>query len=150
MNAFIKMTGSTSLVAAALTFGLALSMTEAVAATAPQLEKAVQDGKTLFGHETFWGNGKTCESCHAGGGVGEGKLPNGKVIASLSNAATIFPRFREKSNKVITLSDQVRNCVEGGLGGTPPDYGSEKLTDLVAYLTSLSQGKPIDMGGKPQ
>ncbi len=144
MNAYIKLTRSISLAV------LALGMADAVAATSPQLDKAVQDGKALFAHETFWGNGKTCESCHAGGGLAEGKLPNGKTMPSLSNAAAIFPLFREKSNKVITLSDQVRSCVEGGLGGTPPDYGSDQLTSLVAYLTSLSQGKPIDMGGKPQ
>lgn len=146
MNAFIKITCSASLVAAAL--GASLSM--AVAATAPELEMAVQDGKTMFTHETFEGNGKTCDSCHVGGGVGAGKLPNGKVIPSLSNAAAIFPRFKPMANKVVTLPDQIRGCVQGGLQGKPPAYGSEQLNSLVSYVTSLAQGKPIDMGGMPQ
>jgi thiosulfate dehydrogenase len=146
MNAFIKITCSASLIAAAL--GASLSM--AVAATAPELEMAVQDGKTMFTHETFEGNGKTCDSCHVGGGVGAGKLPNGKVIPSLSNAAAIFPRFKPMANKVVTLPDQIRGCVQGGLQGKPPAYGSEQLNSLVTYVTSLAQGKPIDMGGMPQ
>jgi thiosulfate dehydrogenase len=41
------------------------------AAAEPQLEKAIQDGKALFVHETFDGNGMTCESCHLNGGVAE-------------------------------------------------------------------------------
>lgn len=114
------------------------------------LQKAVQDGKRLFSHETFGGNGKTCDACHVNGGVGPGKLPNGKAIPSLSNAATIFPRFNPKANKVVTLEDQIRSCVGNALQGTPPVAGSEALTNLVSYVTSLSQGKAIDMGGKPQ
>lgn len=114
------------------------------------LEQAVQDGKHVYSHETFGGNGRTCETCHANGGVGPGKLPNGKVIPSLSNAATIFPRFNPKAKKVVTLDDQIRNCVKNALQGKPPAAGSATLAELAAYVTSLSQGKPIDMGGKPE
>ena len=137
-------------VALLFSFGIyALSIKEAAAAE-PQLEKAIQGGKALFSHETFGGNGKNCLSCHVNGGVGPGKGPNGNAIPSLSNAATIFPRFNPKANKVITLEDQVRNCIAGGLQGHPPAYGSEQLTQLVSYVSSLAQGKPLDMGGKPQ
>ena len=127
----------------------ALSIQEATAAE-PQLEKAIQSGKALFDHETFGGNGKTCQSCHMDGGAAPGKLPNGTTIPSLSNAAAIFPRFNPKANKVITLEDQLRHCIAGGLQGKPPAYGSEQLTQLVSYVSSLAQGKPLDMGGKPQ
>jgi len=144
----IKRTCIALLIAAAFTSGVA--MTNAAAATSTELDQAVQNGKELFSHETFWGDGKTCESCHVNGGTVATTLSNGKAIASLANAAAIFPRFRSKSAKVITLPDQVRNCVQGGIGGTAPDYGSEQLTDLVAYLTSLAQGKAINMGGAPQ
>jgi len=126
----------------------ALSIQEAAAE--PQLEKAIQGGNALFVHETFGGNGKNCQSCHVDGGAGPGKLPNGTAIPSLSNAATIFPRFNPKANKVITLEDQVRSCVAGGLQGKPPAYGSEQLNQLVSYVSSLAQGKPLDMGGNPR
>lgn len=133
-----------------LSSGLCALGIQEAAAIEPQLEKAVQGGQALFLHETFGGNGMTCKSCHVHGGIGPGKLPDGTVIPSLSNAATIFPRFNPKANKVITLEDQLRNCIAGALQGKPPAYGSEQLTQLVSYVTSLAQGKPLQMGGKPQ
>ena len=129
------------------------------AATEPQLEKTIQKGKDLFIHGTFGGNGKTCETCHTAGGTGPGRIPvgmkfpglaGGTTFPSLANAAAIFPRFNPKINKVITLEDQIRNCTVGALHGKPPAYGSAEMNALVSYITSLSQGKPIDMGGKPR
>lgn len=114
------------------------------------LDKAIQAGKQTYSHETFGGNGRTCETCHANGGVGPGKLPNGKAIPSLSNAAAIFPRYNPKAKRVLTLGDQIGKCIANALQGTPPAAGSETIAELAAYVTSLSQGKPIDMGGKPQ
>ncbi len=116
----------------------------------PQLEKAVEQGKAMFSHETFGGNGRVCESCHLGGGKLPGKLPDGKAIPSLANAASIFPRIRARDNRLVTLPDQVVTCIGGALQGKAPAYGSEELNALVSYVTSLSQGKPVDMGGKPQ
>lgn len=115
-----------------------------------QLDNAVQKGKQLFTQSSFGGNGRACQSCHLGGGMQQGQLPNGKPIPSLSNAAAIFPRYNARMNKVITLEDQVRSCVANAIEGTPPDYGSEEMNALISYLTSLSQGKKIDMGGAPQ
>jgi thiosulfate dehydrogenase len=132
-------------------FGMLLSaMIPAGAATDTPIEMAVRDGRQLYAHETFGGNGRTCETCHVNGGVGPGKTPDGKAIPSLANAAAIFPRFNAKANKVFTLQDQVRACVKGALQGTPPAYDSDTLTALVSYVTSLSLGKPVDMGGKPE
>lgn len=132
-------------------FGMFLTaMIPAGAAMDTHLEKAIQDGKQLYTHETFGGNGRTCETCHINGGIGSGKTPDGKAIPSLTNAAAVFPRFNVKADKVFTLQDQVRACVKGALQGTPPGYDSDALTGLVSYVTSLSQGKPVDMGGKPE
>lgn len=140
-----------------ITLGAALSLLSLcalgipqAAATEPHLEKAIQRGQALFAHETFGGNGMTCQSCHVDGGVPPGKLPNGTAIPSLANAAVIFPRFNPRANKVITLDDQVRNCIARALQGQPPAYGSEQLMQLVSYLASLAQGKPLDINGRPQ
>jgi len=122
----------------------------AQAAPGPELQKAIEDGKRLYSHETFGGNGRTCETCHANGGVGPGKLPDGKSIPSLENAAAIFPRFNSRAKKIVTLEDQIHSCVHGGLQGNSPAYGSEQLVDLVSYVTSLAQGKALDMDGKPR
>ena len=53
-------------------------------------------------------------------------------------------------HKVIQLSDQIRSCIANAIHGTPPAYGSDKLNALASYVTSLAQGKPIDMGGLPK
>jgi thiosulfate dehydrogenase len=152
MNFFIKRDRKIiSLMAALLlSSGLCALGTHQAAATEPQLEKAIQDGKTLFVHETFGGAGNTCQTCHVEGGAGPGKSSKGGAIPSLANAATIYPRFEAKKNKVITLEEKIQNCVAGALRGKPPAYGSEQMTQLVSYVTSLAQGKPVNMGGKPQ
>jgi thiosulfate dehydrogenase len=128
----------------------ALAVPGAASAADPQLEQAIAQGKQLFTHPSFGGNGRDCESCHLVGGTTAGKLPNGKAIPSLTNAAAIFPRYNVRMHKVIQLSDQIRSCVANAIQGTPPAYGSDQLNALASYVTSLAQGKPIDMGGKPE
>lgn len=132
--------------------GLAAVATPAFSAsvTDPDLLKVIAHGKDLFQHNTFQGNGRVCETCHVNGGESAGHLPNGKPIPSLANAAAVFPRFNKRHGKVVTLSDQVQNCIGGALEGQAPDQGSDDLTALVTYVTSLSQGKTIDMGGSPR
>ncbi|HZP79196.1 MAG TPA: c-type cytochrome [Pseudolabrys sp.] len=147
MKSVIARGRQTILITGALLF--AFGIAQAVAAE-PQLEKAIQDGKSLFVHETFGGNGMTCEGCHLNGGVGAGKTAKRPTIPSLSNAATIYPRYEARKNKVITLEEKVQNCVAGALQGKPPANGSEQMTDLVAYITSLAQGKPVNLGAKPE
>lgn len=71
----IRLTGSLVLISALYAFGI-----QHAAAAEPQLEKAIQDGKTIFVHETFGGNGMTCDGCHLNGGVGSGKRQNGKLF----------------------------------------------------------------------
>ncbi|MEJ2566243.1 MAG: cytochrome C [Gammaproteobacteria bacterium] len=114
-----------------------------------QMQSAVDQGKEIFMHPSFGGNGKACNSCHHDGGTGPGALPDGTPLPSLSNAAAIFPRFNRKK-KLVTIQDQIHNCVAGAIKGTPPAYDSDKMRYLVVYLTSLSQGKAVDMGGKPR
>ncbi len=121
----------------------------AFASPGPELQKAIEEGKKLYSQETFGGNGKTCNTCHVNGGVGPGKLPDGRAIPSLENAAAIFPRYNQRAKKIYTLTDQIHACVHGGLQGNPPALDSERLVDLVSYVTSLSQGKALDMDGKP-
>jgi thiosulfate dehydrogenase len=119
-------------------------------ADADSLQQAVERGKDLFMTATFDGKGRHCNSCHKGGGKVMGELPDGKQIPSLGNAAAIFPRYDEKHHRVKTLQDQVQQCALNALQGKPPAFDSAEMTELVSYITSLAQGKSIDMGGKPQ
>jgi thiosulfate dehydrogenase len=99
-----------------------------------------------FLHDTCGGKDRTCSSCHTAAGHGPTVTPNGGHFPSLDAAATHFPRYNARAGKVITLQDQVRACVTGALAGKPPAADSVTMTDLVSYLTSLSQGKPMAMG----
>lgn len=137
--------------------GMVLSVLGAYAITTPAnavtqspVAAAVKKGRSLFLHDTFGGSGMTCVSCHRDAGMGPTELPNGAKFPSLANAASIFPRYSRRAGKVITIEDQIRGCVARGLGGKPPAYNSAAMRELVTYLTSLSQGKRINMGGKPK
>ena len=120
------------------------------AADANSLQQVVDRGKELFMTATFDGNGRHCTTCHKKGGTAMSELPNGKKFASLNNAAAIFPRYDDKNHRVKTLPDQVKHCVRNAIHGTPPAFDSAEMTELVTYLTSLSQGKSIEMGGNPK
>jgi thiosulfate dehydrogenase len=133
--------------AAALTC-ITLFSSVAGAALSPKLQEIANNGKSIFIHPTFGGNGNSCNSCHLDGGTKAGKLPNGVTAPRLVNAAAIFPRF-DIRGQLVTLEDQIRNCVGGAIQGTPPEYDSKKMRELMVYLTSLAQGKKIDLGGKP-
>ena len=136
----------------ALVVGSMLALLAATAARAadPQLQEAVARGHESFLHNTFGGSGRVCNTCHLGGGTQPGRLPNGEAIPSLANAAAIFPRIRQEDHALITLADQVRSCVAGAIKGKAPAYGSDELNSLVSYVTSLSEGKAIEMGGAPR
>ncbi len=154
-----KMTMLTSAIAGlALVLALpaAANMKVNSAAADKVLAQAASHGAEMFGHDTFGGHRKmhgvsvTCDTCHMGGGQVAGQLPNGKQIASLVNAAAIFPRYSPKLHRVVTLEMQIQHCVKGGLGGRPPAFGSKAMVDMVAYLHSIAKGQPIDAGGMPK
>ncbi len=134
----------------------AASMKISSAAAGKVLAQAASHGADMFAHDTFGGTRKmhgasvTCDTCHMGGGEVSGRLPNGKKIPSLVNAAAIFPRYSPNLHKVVTLEMQIQHCVKGGLGGRPPAFGSKAMVDMVAYLHSIAKGQPVDAGGMPK
>ena len=118
--------------------------------SADPLVATVAKGQHLFAMEKFGGNGKTCESCHLGGGKTSGMLPNGRKLPSLINAAAIFPRYASSLQQAVTLEGQIRKCIQGGLEGTAPEYGGIDLVALVTYLGSIAYGQTVDIGGVPK
>ncbi len=142
----------------ALGVAACLATGSAFASVASQaLSHAVHAGAKIFNTDTFGshersfhGQRTTCATCHINGGRTAGRLPNGKTIPSLVNAAAIFPRYNPHVHKVITLETQIRMCVRNGLLGHPPAYGSRTMADLVSYLGSLGHGQSVDIGGPPR
>ena len=131
----------TKVTVAAALVGLACGSGGARAAEAQSasLQQAVQHGAEMFAHESFGGTG-TCEMCHLNGGRTVGSLPDGRPVPSLAGAAAAFPRFSQRSQSVMTLSQQLLRCIAGALQGQPPALGSAELVDLETYVTSLSKG----------
>lgn len=131
--------------------GLALVMCVlplANAAMSGPLAKTVAKGQHIFMHDTFAGRGMTCDSCHTGGGRGPTVVPGSQNAGpSLSNAAAVFPRYKPDDGRVMTLADEIHGCIQGALGGKAPAYNSETMRALETYLTALSQGKRMHMGG---
>ncbi len=141
---------------ASVLLALATLAPAAVAADLPtphSLRQAVDGGAALFSHARFGSTRSytpldgfnrrplTCEACHSGGGVGPGHTPDGSTLPSLQGAAARFPQLR--GGRVVTLEQQIAHCIAGGLGGQPPAAGSAAMTDLVAYLSALSRGRPF-------
>lgn len=112
------------------------------------LRQSVEEGRRLFMEEGFGGNGRRCTSCHLGGGTRPGRLPGGRTIPSLVGAAATFPKYKARRGRVLTLADQVQVCVAGGIQGRPPALDGDAMRALLGYLTFLSQGRPIRMGGR--
>jgi thiosulfate dehydrogenase len=83
----------------------------------------------------YVGNALNCANCHLDGGLN----PNS---ASFVGISTLYPQYRERAGRQITLADQINECFERSLNGKPLPPDSVKLTAIVAYIEWLSQNMP--------
>lgn len=122
---------------------------EDLAVKASSLDEAVQQGARIFASDSFGskqmfaGQPATCASCHSNNGKTEGLMPDGTHLPSLVGAAAAFPKFSSGRHEVITLEEQVIDCITGGLQGEAPAYNDPRIVDLIAYLTLLSKGSVL-------
>ncbi len=101
---------------------LAFSLIFAVgAAQAGNVEK----GKALFNDTSLGTNGKSCGSCHPGGGGLE--KAGGKK------------EFNIMGKKQGSLEEAVNFCIKLALKGKPLKEDSQKMKDIVAYIRSLGK-----------
>ncbi|HYH83819.1 MAG TPA: c-type cytochrome [Longimicrobium sp.] len=89
----------------------------------------------------FVGNGMTCGNCHLNAGQRDRGMP-------LVGIAAVFPEYRARSGRLITLEDRLRDCFERSMNGTAPPYDSPEVLSVAAYITWLSAGQP--MGRSPE
>ncbi|HEU4684227.1 MAG TPA: c-type cytochrome [Nitrospira sp.] len=83
----------------------------------------------------YVGNGLACTNCHLDGGLN----PNAAPFVGVAN---LYPEFRARAGRVVTLADRINECVERSLNGKPLPPDSSKLRAIVAYITWLSEGLP--------
>ena len=72
----------------------------------------------------------------------------GMVIPSLKGAAATFPKYKKPAKRVITLSQMNNICIEMVMEGEPLKLESDEAIALAAYVTSLSNGLEVQVGGK--
>lgn len=83
----------------------------------------------------FVGNRLSCTNCHLNAGQREKALP-------LVNIAGLFPLYRGRDGRLVSLEDRIRGCFLRSMNGTAPPYDNPKLLALSAYITWLSEGHP--------
>lgn len=83
----------------------------------------------------YVGNALNCTNCHLDAGLN----PN---AASFVGVSMLYPQYRERAGRQVTLTDRINECFERSMNGKslPPD--SVKLTAVVAYIEWLSQNMP--------
>lgn len=101
---------------------------------------AIQEGRKLL-TETHLrlpknvGNGLNCTSCHLAGGTTANASPWIGIWG-------VFPEYRSRSGKVISLQERVNDCFERSMNGKPIAYDSDEMNNILAYMQWLSTGVP--------
>ena len=101
-------------------------------------EAIVQDTTSHPLSKNYVGNALNCTSCH----LDNGRHPK---AGTFLGTATAYPAWSPRENRVITLEDRVLNCFMRSCNGTRPPLGSEVSVAVTTYITSLSQGLPMQM-----
>lgn len=78
----------------------------------------------------------SCATCHRKDGTDLDALP-------LFGAAAAYPA--EVDGKVLTLEGRISRCFTSHLDGTAPPPGGPVLVALATYVTSLSEGRRMEM-----
>lgn len=112
-----------------------------------ELEKVIARGKAIFNDPKLGKSGSSCNSCHPNGGTTGGQLM-GMAIPSLKGSAATFPKYKANAKSVITLQQMNNICIQTIMKGTPLKLDSADSVALSAYVTSLSNGIPIQVGAK--
>jgi len=102
-------------------------------------------GKEVF-ETKRGGRGLACLSCHStdivGGVLRTQPLPD---LGSVKAAAT-WPAYRMTKSKMFTLQGRMQQCMHAALLAKIPK-GSKEMVALEVYVTTMSQGKTIQIPG---
>ncbi|MEK9501038.1 c-type cytochrome [Gaopeijia maritima] len=115
-------------------------LTEAIEADSATAERIrfgyrVARDPRAFGAAEFVGNDLACFSCHMNGGQREGALP-------LVGVAGLFPQFRNRDDRMVSLRERIDGCFMRSMNGTPPPPDHPVALALQAYIHWLSEGQP--------
>lgn len=81
------------------------------------------------------GNRLTCTNCHLAGGT----TPNAAPWAGIWG---VFPEYRSRSGKLISLQERINDCFERSMNGKALAYDSDEMNSILAYMQWLSSDVP--------
>ena len=101
---------------------------------------AIQEGKKLLTDTRRLlpknvGNGLNCTNCHLDAGTTANASPWVGIWG-------VFPEYRSRSGKVITLIDRINDCFERSMNGKVLAYNSAEMINILSYMQWLSLGVP--------
>ena len=85
----------------------------------------------------YVGNALNCTNCHLDAGLD----PNAMSYVGLSR---VYPEYRARAGRIVTLSDRINECFERSLNGKPLPEDSHKMRAILAYIEWLSSDVPKD------
>ena len=86
-------------------------------------------------------NGLNCQNCH----LQAGTQPWGNNYGAV---ASTYPKYRDRSGSIETISKRVNDCFERSLNGQAIDTNSREMKAIVAYINWL--GEDVKKGEKPK
>ncbi|HBH60240.1 MAG TPA: hypothetical protein DDX85_00550 [Nitrospiraceae bacterium] len=85
----------------------------------------VEKGKSLFSDSRLGTNGKSCNTCHSGGGDIDGSKKTFNILGE----------------QISSIGGAVNFCIENALDGKPLAGDSQELKDIVSYISTLKGEK---------
>ena len=102
--------------------------------------EAIAFGRRILTHTpenapAYSGNALNCTSCH----LDAGRTP---WAAPWVGIWGVFPEYRSRSAKVISLQDRINDCFERSLNGRPLPLASREMIGILTYMQWLSREVP--------
>lgn len=79
---------------------------------------------------------RSCKSCHLDGGIRDFGL-------SLKDSHGLYPQYRSREGKILSLADRINSCVENPMLGTPIPEKTREMQALLLYIHFLGQGRAV-------
>lgn len=113
-------------------------------------DSLVRYGASLFKNTSYYlgpkgsldqiSNGMNCQNCHEAAGT--------KLFSNCLNAvAANYPRYRDRSGRVESISFRINECMERSLNGQSLDTNGIEMQAIIAYLQWLGAG--VQKGVRP-
>jgi len=87
------------------------------------------------------GNGLNCTNCHLAGGTAAQASPWVGLWG-------VFPEYRSRSGKIISLQERINDCFERSMNGKPLAYDAEAMNNMLSYIQWLSSNVPTGVSVK--